>query len=83
MHTLESVSDQNVEQRKRFRTQRYRSAASGALLGDLAPIRLDLEHETRLKPLSSPKKRDLGFRREREHYTGDKRALALGYGQWF
>jgi hypothetical protein len=36
MHTLESDSDQNIEQRKRFRTQRYRSAASGAPLGDLA-----------------------------------------------
>jgi hypothetical protein len=30
----------------------------GVLLGDLALIRQDLEHETRLKPLSSPKKRD-------------------------
>ena len=62
MHTLEEPdSDQNIEQRKRFPTQRYRSAASGALLGDLALIRQDLEHETRLKPLSSPKKRDFRF----------------------
>jgi hypothetical protein len=39
MHTLEAGSDQNVEQRKRFRTQRYRSAASGVLARDLALIR--------------------------------------------
>jgi hypothetical protein len=58
MHTLEPNSDQDVDQRKRFRTQRYRSAESGALLGELALIRHNLEHETRLKPLSSPKKRD-------------------------
>jgi hypothetical protein len=56
MHTLEPNSDQDGDQRKRFRTQRYRSAETERC--DLAPIRQDLEHETRLKPLSSPKKRD-------------------------